>query len=143
VIPAGHAAGTAIVEVSTAIGTSSAAANPSDQYSYLVGRPRLLHLTPSTGPTSGGTIVTLTGRNLEGASAVSFGSTRVVVRHVNAGGTRLTVRAPAELPGTVQIRVTTPAGVSSTSNKTRFKYRAGLTKRIPTFRRGGHHAATR
>ena len=38
------------------------------------GPPPVTNVNPKTGPTSGGTSVTITGTNFSGATAVSFGS---------------------------------------------------------------------
>ncbi len=59
--------------------------------------PTITTVTPSTGPIAGGTVVTITGTNLDGATAVTFGG---------AAGTALSVESDTELT------VTTPAGTS-------------------------------
>ncbi|MFI9588091.1 IPT/TIG domain-containing protein [Streptomyces sp. NPDC052236] len=54
-------------------------------------------VSPATGPTAGGTAVTITGTNLDGVSAVNFGATP---------GTALTIVSAT------QLRVTSPAGTA-------------------------------
>ena len=61
--PAG-VAGTADVTVTTAGGTS--ATSSADQFAYYVPAPTVTALNPTTGPTLGGTTVTITGTNLDG-----------------------------------------------------------------------------
>ena len=67
--PAGT--GTVDVTVTTVGGTS--ATSPADQFTY-VAAPTVTSISPTSGPTGGGTSVTITGTNLGGASAVDFGS---------------------------------------------------------------------
>src|SRR5207302_1192111 len=58
------------VSVETAAGVSSAASG--NVYTYNATAPSVTGLSPSSGPTGGGTTVILTGANLNGASAVKF-----------------------------------------------------------------------
>ena len=46
-----------------------------DQYSYTGTAPTVSAVAPNRGPTAGGTTVIITGGNLNGATAVSFGAT--------------------------------------------------------------------
>ncbi|MDH6628971.1 hypothetical protein M2271_006806, partial [Streptomyces sp. LBL] len=62
-----HTAGTAAVTVTAPGGTSNALT-----FTYL-GFPSVTGLSPTQGPVSGGTTVTLTGTGFTGATAVSFG----------------------------------------------------------------------
>ena len=69
----------------------------------------------------GGTTVTITGTNLTGATAVSFGSTKASsIKSVSA--TTITVVAPPGTRGTVNVTVTTPGGTSAVSKRDHFKY---------------------
>ncbi len=76
-------------------------------------------ISPSTGPPSGGTSVTVTGTDLAGATAVDFGSTPGIVTADSA--TSLTAVSPAGT-GTVDVTVTTPNGTSATSPADQFTY---------------------
>ncbi|MBF6165135.1 DUF3494 domain-containing protein [Streptomyces gardneri] len=107
-----HAAGTVLVTVTTAVGTSNGVA-----FTYIA-VPTLASVTPSSGPPSGGTVVVLTGTGLTGATAVSFGGTPATLFTVNSD-TQITVLTPAHAAGTVQVTVTTPGG---TSNGVAFTY---------------------
>ncbi|HET6867002.1 MAG TPA: IPT/TIG domain-containing protein, partial [Solirubrobacteraceae bacterium] len=84
------------------------------------GTPSVTGLNPSSGPTSGGTSVTITGSNLTGATAVTFGSTSATSFTVNSA-TQITATAPAGT-GIVDVTVTTPAGTSATSAADRYGY---------------------
>jgi len=70
--------------------------------------PTTLTLTgfsPPTGPTTGGTVVTIRGANLTGATSVTFdGIAGTTITVMNS--TTLTVVAPAHIAGTVDISVT-------------------------------------
>ncbi|MEU1618394.1 IPT/TIG domain-containing protein [Streptomyces sp. NPDC005722] len=103
VAPAGT--GAVAVTVSTPGGTS----NPVT-YTYTA-QPVLVSVSPSQGPTAGGTTVTLTGSGFSGASAVRFGSTAATSYTVNSA-TQITAVAPAGT-GAVPVTVTTAGGTSN------------------------------
>ncbi|WP_212758677.1 IPT/TIG domain-containing protein, partial [Paenibacillus sinopodophylli] len=75
-----------------------------DQYTFIAA-PTITSISPTAGPTTGGTTVTLTGTNLSGATAVTFGGTAATGFTVNSA-TQITATAPAG-SGTVDVRVTT------------------------------------
>jgi large repetitive protein len=120
--PAGTA-GPVDVTVTTPVGTS--AANAGDHYTYGTA-PTIASISPSSGPVTGGTLVTITGANLTGATGVSFGAVAASsFTAVNA--TQITAVAPAEAAGMVDITVTTPLGTSATSAADAYTYQAGPT----------------
>ncbi|WP_280255908.1 IPT/TIG domain-containing protein [Nocardia abscessus] len=73
--------------------------------------PTLTTINPGAGPEAGGTTVTLTGTDLTGATAVSFGATPATSFTVDSA-TQITAVAPAG-SGTVQVTVTTASGTSN------------------------------
>jgi len=77
------------------------------------------HVTPRHGPATGGTRVAVSGRNLTGATVVDFGSNPGTNVRVISGKVVLAT-SPA---GTVDVTVTTPNGISSTSSKDQFSYK--------------------
>lgn len=95
-----------------------------DVYTYVAtAQPTVTSISPTTGSTSGGTTVTITGTALTGTTAVSFGgtpATGVVV--VNA--TSVTAVSPAHSAGTADVTVTTPGGMSATVAGDLFTYPA-------------------
>ena len=105
-VPAGT--GTVDVTVTTPNGTS--AASSSDHYTYDA-PPTVTGVSPSGGPTDGGTSVTVTGTGFTGATAVDFGSTPGTSINVTSA-TSLTVTSPAGT-GTVNVSVTTPNGTGT------------------------------
>jgi plastocyanin len=82
--------------------------------------PSIKKVTPAKGPAAGGTTVTIVGAHLGEASAVHFGASEAV-SFEKVSSTLLTAVSPAEVPGKVQVSVTTPAGTSA-STKAHFKY---------------------
>ncbi len=84
--------------------------------------PTVTRVSPSSGPAGGGTSVTITGTNLAGASAVSFGTTAASSFTVDTA-TQITATSPAG-SGTVDVTVTTPAGTSEVSASDQFTYQA-------------------
>jgi hypothetical protein len=84
---------------------------PKAPYPDQTSPPLVTRVTPNTGVAAGATPVTISGWNLTGATAVTFGgaaATAVVV--VNP--TTITATTPAHAAGTVDVQVTTPRGVS-------------------------------
>jgi hypothetical protein len=113
-----HAAGTVNVTVTTADGTSRAVT--ADRFTY-VAAPVLTSLSVANGPTAGGTVVTVTGRNFADLTQVDFGSTagrgiRVV------SSSRITVTSPPHVTGLVDVRVVSAYGTSSYSDADRFTF---------------------
>jgi hypothetical protein len=97
--------GTVQVTVTTTAGTSNGL-----PYTYAA-VPTLTSISPTQGPTTGGTTVTLTGTNFTGVTAVRFGATPATGFTVNSG-TQITATAPPGT-GTVQVTVTTAGGTSN------------------------------
>src|SRR5262249_34976970 len=64
------------------------------------------------GPIAGGTQVTITGVNVNGATAVSFGGVPAASFSVGSA-TSITAVTPAHAAGVVDIRIVTPGGVAS------------------------------
>jgi hypothetical protein len=108
-VPA-HAAGTVDVVVTTPGGTSAASA--ATKFTYETPPPIARSVSPTTVTSVGGTLVTLTGQNLTGATVVSVGGTRASsVKVVN--DTTVTFVSPVKTgAGTFPVTVTTPKGTS-------------------------------
>ena len=113
-----HAAGTLDITVTTPGGTS--ATNAVDQYTY-VSPPTVTSVSPTVGPTAGGTTVTINGTNFSGATSVTFGGVAATGYTVYSG-TQIVATAPAGSAGTVDIRVTTVGGTSATSASDQYTY---------------------
>ena len=112
------AVGTVDVTVTTAGGIS--ATSSADQFTYYVPAPTVTALSSTTGPTAGGTTVTITGTNLTGATAVTFGDVAAAIQSDTA--TKIVVVSPAGVAGTADVTVTTAGGTSATSSADQFTY---------------------
>jgi IPT/TIG domain/FG-GAP repeat len=99
-------------------GSPGASAGVEGTATVLVLPPAVTRVRPAGGPTAGGTSVTITGSNLNGATAVRFGSVPAEAFTVLSAD-ELTAISPPGRGGTVAITVTTAAG--STSSPT-FQY---------------------
>jgi hypothetical protein len=114
--PAGTAGSRVDITVEGPGGTSSTL--PADQFTY---GPQVTGLVPSTGPSAGGTTVTISGNGLSGATGVSFGS---VAGSVDSSTATSVVATAPPGTGTVNVTVTTPNGVSPVSSSDLFTYSA-------------------
>ncbi|HYG95979.1 MAG TPA: IPT/TIG domain-containing protein [Solirubrobacterales bacterium] len=86
--------------------------------------PEIASITPSFGSVTGGTVLTITGKNFTGASSVSFGTTPAAGFSVNSD-TEITVTTPPSLrPGKADISVTTFAGENVDTRFDDYVYRA-------------------
>jgi hypothetical protein len=115
--------------------TATATNNPNNQ-TTVPNRPTVTGISPTSGPTSGSTTVTITGTNLTGASSVLFGSNAATGVTVNSA-TQITATSPAGSAGTIHITVTTPGGTSATSSSDQFTYGVAPTVTTQTVTRIG------
>ena len=74
--------------------------------------PTITGITPATGPTSGGTVVVITGTNLTGATGVTFCGTPALSIVVNSP-TQITAVTPPQPEGVCPVGVLTPSGPAS------------------------------
>ncbi|MFE9993952.1 IPT/TIG domain-containing protein, partial [Streptomyces avermitilis] len=100
-----HVAGTAAVTVTGPGGTSN-----SLPFTYIP-VPVVIALSPSSGPATGGTSVTIIGTGFTGATAVKFGATNATSFTVLSNNVITAVSPPGA--GTVQVTVVTPGGTSN------------------------------
>jgi alpha-tubulin suppressor-like RCC1 family protein len=84
--------------------------------------PAVTEVSPTLGPTAGANTVTISGANLEGATAVKFGANEATSYTIDSQ-TSITATVPAGT-GTVNVVVTTPAGVSNTTPSDHYTYLA-------------------
>jgi hypothetical protein len=115
VVPAGGAAGPVAVSVTTAGGTGNGLS-----YTY-VADPTIGTITPTEGPTSGGTAVTITGTNLDSTDSVTFDGVAAPFSVVSA--TTLSVVTPPGTAGPADVVVTNPSGSATALGG--FSYVAG------------------
>jgi len=106
------------IQVTTPEGTSPKAA--ADGFTYEAA-PSVTSVSPNSGPTSGGTTVTVSGTNFTGATSVSFGGySGKNLTVINA--TTITVTSPAQAAGEHNIQVSTPGGTSAKVAGDEFTY---------------------
>ncbi|MET9661687.1 IPT/TIG domain-containing protein [Streptomyces sp. NPDC006510] len=115
VVPAGAAAGPVSVSVTTAGGTNNGLS-----YTY-IDAPTIAGITPTSGPTSGGTAVTITGTNLTSTSQVTFGGVAAPFSVVNS--TTVSAVTPPGAVGAVDVTLSNPAGTATDAGA--FTYAAG------------------
>jgi len=114
--PAGSA-GAVIVTVTNSNGLTGSLANG---YTYIV-PPAVSSLSPTTGPTGGGTIVTITGTNFASGATVKFGTATATSVMVSST-TILAITPGVGTPGAVTVTVTNSNGLSG-SRANAFTYR--------------------
>ena len=85
-------------------------------------QPVVTSVHKSSGPSTGGSEVSVRGTDLQGASVVRFGSVDATSFAVNAAGTVITAFSPAETAGPVDVTVTDPGGTSSTGQDDVFTF---------------------
>ena len=125
-----HAAGPVPVRVVTQGGKSK----KSVTFTYVapIPAPTVTGVAPGAGPVTGGSVVTVTGTNLTGATSVTFGGTPgTSLSAVTA--TSLKVTTPPHAAGNVDVRVTTPQGTSPVGGAARYRFEvAAAVALLPT-----------
>ncbi len=91
--------------------------------------PQISSISPAAGPVTGGTLVTINGAYLSGATAVDFGSNHPATI-VSSSPTGIVVMSPVEVAGVVDITVTTDQGVSAVVAVDQFTYVALPTSSV-------------
>ena len=115
-------------------------------YTYTAGlAPHPTGVSPSFGPTNGGTTATVLGTNfsLTGTTRVTFGGTEataVAVHNAGYGGTYITCNTPVHAAGAVDVTVINPTGESGTATGA-FTY-IQATPPNPSFRNPGSGPST-
>ena len=138
-ITADSPAGTGTVDVTVMTPAGTSVTSSADQFTYTaVAAPTVTGLSPTTGPPTGGTLVTITGTAFTGATAVDFGTTPATnLTVVNA--TTITADSPAGT-GIANVTVTTPAGTSAASAADQFTFTTVAAPTVVSLLRFGFHA---
>jgi hypothetical protein len=98
-------------EVGVVVTTGDGASNTFSPYTYLT-PPNITSISPSYGGTSGGTIVTITGKSFTGVSIIKFGDLKVKSLRVIDDTTITCVTAARPTAGPVNITVQNSVGIS-------------------------------
>jgi hypothetical protein len=110
-----HAAGKVAVTVTSSGGTYTDAT----AFTFVVPKPVVTAVTPPTGTTAGGTVVSISGHFLTSPTSVTFGGSPAT--HITVvSPTRINVTTPAHTVGVVSVTVVTSSGTATKS--TAFKY---------------------
>jgi formylglycine-generating enzyme required for sulfatase activity len=105
----------ALGSVAVAVATPGGTANLANAFTYVVPAPMISSVSPTSGPTAGGTAITITGTNLTGATSVTIGGSAATgVSVVNS--TTVTAVTPAGTAGAKTVAVTTPGGTATLPN---------------------------
>ena len=99
-----HVAGAFLVTVTDPGGSAV-----STQRFTFVAPPSITTFAPSSGPTEGGTVVTITGQNLTGTTSVTFGGV-AGTDITNVSDTSVTVVTPPHAAGGVSVALTSAGG---------------------------------
>jgi hypothetical protein len=124
--PGALSPGPVAVQLTTAGGTTTA----SQQFTY-VGAPNATTLNPTSGPTIGGTIVTITGSSLSGTTNVTFGGVAATMI-TNVGDGEITVVDPAHAAGAVPVVITATGGTATASQQFTYVAAPTLLSILPT-----------
>jgi DNA-binding beta-propeller fold protein YncE len=122
-VTASASAGEQYVTVTTPSGTSPSNANVVFTYVASTPAPTITSDSPTSGPTSGDTTVTITGTSFTGATAVNFGAAGAAVTFTVVSSTEITALTPAAPAGEHYVTVTTPAGTSADKASVVFTYK--------------------
>ena len=108
-------------QVSVTVTTPTGSASKANAFRYMP-RPAVLAVTPPAGPTTGGTVITVTGTNfVAGSTGVFVNGVPGTVTSVNASGTSMQAITPAGVAGLRAVTVRTNAGEGAAPNG--FNYR--------------------
>src|SRR5206468_10862873 len=98
---------------------NTAAINHAVTVTSATASPTVTGISPASGPSTGGTNVTITGTGFSGATSVSFGQTPT--KFSVTSNTQITASSPVG-SGVVDVTVKTPGGPSATSSADQFTY---------------------
>ena len=127
-VTAPSGSGTVSVTVKTPYGTSPASVNADFLYqAATVPAPVVTGISPSTGPASGGTGVTISGSNLSGG-AVAFGS--ATATNVSCSTSSCTAISPVGT-GSVNVAVTTTGGTATAPQQFTYQVTTTSSNLIP------------
>jgi YVTN family beta-propeller protein len=127
-VTASKGSGLVDVRVTTAGGTSAPQAG--DRF-YFGQAPSVSKISPASGPSAGGTTMTITGANFTGATAVSFGGVAAKKFTVKSATSIVAVTAKGNA-GAAPVEVANPAGPSTPGNMATFSYLAPVTAYVTT-----------
>ena len=115
-------AGTAGARDVSVTNTSGASATATGAFTYAVSAPTVTSISPTSGPTAGGTVITVNGTNFVSGATITVGGTAATgVTFVSA--TQLRGTTPAKAAGAYTVQVRNPDGQTANA-ATSFTYTA-------------------
>lgn len=130
-VPTGAAA-----HVRVTTGSGQSPEGPEDVFTYTSG-PIVDAVNPDNGPTTGASIVVITGKNFTAPLSITFGGIAATSFNINSA-TQITVLSPPNsTPGAVDVRVTKGADVSPAGPKTNFTYVSAVPKIVAITQNSG------
>jgi streptogramin lyase len=114
------------VDVTVVTGGGTSAVTGADQFTYVAAVPVITGVSPDSGPTTGGTQITVTGENLN-AGSVSVGPNELV--NATCTPTQCTGTTPPSTAGVLDVQVTNDSGSSASVAADQFTY---VTAPAPT-----------
>jgi hypothetical protein len=124
-ITATSPAGTGTANVRVTTGGSQSATATANVFTYTA-TVAVSAISTAFGPTTGGTVVEISGTNFTSSSTVVFGTTAATDVSYNSTTGKITATSPAG-SGTVNVRVTTSGTQSATATANQFTYYAPPT----------------
>jgi len=109
------------VLVTASLGLVVVGSDPAAHAATRPPKPVVTKVDPAVGPTFGGTVVTIRGKNLKTAKQVLFGTTPGTQLHVKSDKV-LTVVAPAHAEGIIDVKVRTRGGKSARTSADHFNF---------------------
>ena len=98
--------GSGSVDVTATTPAGTATTSSADRFTYHQAVPVVTKISPDRGPSDGGTVVTIKGKNLEGVTAVHFG-TKLAKIDNDTSASEIKVTVPKG-SGSVYVTTTTP-----------------------------------
>jgi hypothetical protein len=112
--------GSGVVHVTVTTPLGQSAPSAADLFTYQA-PPNVTRVQPNTGPSAGGTPVTISGSAFNGASEVKFGATPAASFTVESANTIKAI-SPAHAAGTVDVTVKTQFGTSTSTAEDQFAF---------------------
>ncbi len=103
-----------LVDVRVTTGSGISPNTPNDDFTY-TGAPTITSVTPASGTTAGGTVVTFTGTNLTGTTSASLGGANCTPI-TGLSSTSFQCTTGAHAAGLVQAAIANPAGNATLNN---------------------------
>jgi IPT/TIG domain/FG-GAP repeat len=120
------------------LATNSGGTSDGADSSFLTAPPTVKGVSPSSGPTIGGTSVTISGAGFDGATEVHFGASQARSFTVRSSTTITAVSPRALVAGAIDVTVSTGAGTSATGGTDQYLYTLG-PKLTPSDESGKGH----